>query len=188
MATLQEPDLAFVPTCTTRFPVVLPDGLSLDGSIRSLRNECKLAWHARDIRRMGSATDLHDYDSDVGGSNDRRVATSFALRKTAAGLWHGQSNRCYCPIGSWQPVGRSLERLRSMGIGDDHAPGQRIRKLLQPARRLVRLASAFCHFSRDSDRGFAPLRAKTDPNSRRARARQRKRWLRGELQKNQMEN
>src|SRR6266404_9335829 len=107
MATLQEPDLAFVPTCTTRLPVVLPDGLSLDGSIRSLRNECKLAWHARDIRRMGSATDIYDYDSDVGGSNDRRVAASFAFRKTTAGLWHGQSNCCYCLIGSWQPLTRT---------------------------------------------------------------------------------
>src|SRR6266478_5038631 len=121
MATLQEPDLAFVPTCTTRLPVVLPDGLSLEGSIRSLRNECKLAWHARDIRRMGSATDLYDYDSDVGGSNDRRVAGSVALRKIAAELWYGQSNRCYCAFGSWQHVTRTTNVKFSRHRRSPHA-------------------------------------------------------------------
>jgi len=36
------------------------------------------------------------------------------------------------------------------------------------ARRLARFASAFCHFSQDSDRGFAPWSPKADVNSKSA--------------------
>src|SRR5258708_30152609 len=116
MAAFQESDLAVVPLwCAGRSLVVLPDGHSLDGSVRSLRNEYNLPRRTGDIRWMGPATDLHDYDSNVRGSIDRRVATSLAFRQTVVELRHGQSNGCYCPVGSWQPVSNFLECFASSG-------------------------------------------------------------------------